>query len=262
MNLPQSYIVNQIYVYCKRPYYNQFSKVYNFECPICHEGKSAGRKRRGYYLLEENRFFCHNCNKGWKEFDWVKLVTGLEAHQIIKEANEFDEPLENILAKESDGSEKARVPTLPHDSVNLCDPLQISYYSDNSVVKDCIQYIASRRLNTAINRPETFYVSLTDFVHKNRLCIPFYNEDKKIVFYQTRAIYKKDEDPAKYLSKVGGDKTVYGIHNIDQSLDYLFIFEGPIDAMFVRNGLAVGGIHLSELQENQLDKFRLFKRIW
>jgi hypothetical protein len=71
---------------------------------------------------------------------------------------------------------------------------------------------------------------------RNRLhgFVDDYDENGKIIFYQTRAIYKKDETPAKYLSKVGGNKSIYGISNIDQNIDYLFMFEGPIDAMFVK----------------------------
>jgi len=52
--------------------------------------------------------------------------------------------------------------------------------------------IKSRRLDTAINRPDNLYASLTDKVHKNRLVIPFINEKEEIEFYQTRTVTTSD----------------------------------------------------------------------
>ena len=45
----------------------------------------------------------------------------------------------------------------------------------------------------AINRPNNFYISLNDKVHKNRIVIPFYDDNRKIIHYQTRTILEVDE---------------------------------------------------------------------
>ena len=118
------------------------------------------------------------------------------------------------------------------------------------------------RLDTAINRCDTFYISLDDFLHKNRLCIPFYDSDNKIRFYQTRALFENDERMAKYLSKLNADKTVFGLNKIDPELEYMFVFEGPIDSMFVKNGISMGGLHVSEHQKDRLNKYILHEKIW
>jgi hypothetical protein len=109
-------------------------------------------------------------------------------------------------------------------------------------------------------------VSLTDSVHKNRLVIPFYDTDNQIKFYQSRKLIDADYRP-KYLSKVGSEKTLYGANKVSPSLDYVFLTEGPIDAFFIRNGLAVAGINSSftsftESQESQLRELLLYKKIW
>lgn len=54
---------------------------------------------------------------------------------------------------------------------------------------------------------------------------------------------------------------------MDSSLDYVFLTEGPIDAFFLRNGLAVAGINNSTTsfthsQELQLRELVLYKKIW
>jgi hypothetical protein len=70
------------------------------------------------------------------------------------------------------------------------------------------------------------------------------------------------------LSKAGGGKTIFNINQIDSSLESVFLFEGPIDSCFVKNGLAVAGItngpgeDLTNLQSRQLEDLRLYNKIW
>jgi len=135
------------------------------------------------------------------------------------------------------------------------------------MVTHAINTCNSRRLFTAINKPKSLWFCRDDFVHKNRIIIPFY-EDKNILFYQSRKLVqnKKDKKP-KYLSKIGADKTIFNFDNITNELDYIFIFEGPIDSFFVKNGVAVGGISkgrscFTKRQETQIQQYPFHKRIW
>jgi hypothetical protein len=189
-------------------------------------------------------------------------VEHMSFKQVLKEASEHDNTFSEIINRVSDKPVKKNVSSLPHDCINLSDPVQLQYHQNRKEVQTCLRYIKTRRLNTAINRPKTFYISLTDEVHKNRLCIPFYDMFDKIVYYQTRALTDKDAAVAKYLSKKDDDKTLYGINNISSSLEYIFIFEGPIDSMFCRNAVAACGLDLTPRQQDQLDKYRLFDKIW
>ena len=52
-----------------------------------------------------------------------------------------------------------------------------------------------------------------------------------------------------------------------RSLEYIFIFEGPIDSFFVKNGVAVGGISkgrscFTKKQKQQIIQKPFHKRIW
>jgi len=264
MELPLQYILEVFFQYVGNPKYKSYANVYYGSCPVCREGKSWLKKKRLSFLVSKNFLYCQNCQRGWSPFEWIKEVTGKDYNTILEEAKEFDSSIEEIINrhKKEEVAKKPNTHTLPFDSINLFDTLQVKYHLKEKVVVDCLRYIQNRRLDTAINRPRTFYVSLKDFVHKNRLVIPFTNREGKIAFYQTRAIYKEDEEPAKYLSKINGEKTVFGIDKIDENFDYLFIFEGPINAMFAYNGLAMGGIQISELQAKELEVFRFHKKIW
>ena len=254
--LPQDYIIQNIYSYCKRPTYKKYQGVYNAECCICHEGNSAGSKRRLFYFPTEHYFYCFNCSRSWNEINWLQEVSGKQYFEILKESRQFSGAtnLVDMLSSQEDIKKAIKVPSIPEDSVDICDDQQCDYYKGTSqykVLETALNYCNTRKLFTAINRPKSFYISFSDYVHKNRLIIPFYSEAGKIDSYQSRVL-NGDEYP-KYLTKFG-DKCLYGENNIDPTIPYIFVFEGPIDAMFVKNGVAIGGSTLTEKQEAFLNK--------
>ncbi len=93
-----------------------------------------------------------------------------------------------------------------------------------------LSFIKNRKIDIAVNKPKTLWVSLTDKVHKNRIVFPFYNTEKnaKIMFYQSRALYKEDEEIAKYLSKSNSDKYIFNLDKVSPDIDYVFLQEGQV----------------------------------
>jgi hypothetical protein len=267
MILPEAYIVQKFYQYAGRPKYNRLNKTYQGGCCICREGKSWGRKRRFFYVVENNFVYCHNCGWSSNPLNWIKEVSGLSASEIYAEADNHDSiPVD--INKISESKIVKLTQQLPEDSINLFDTTQLSYFKDDKVVKSALNYIKSRKLDVAVNRPKAFYLSLKDAIHKNRLVIPFYDTNGKILFYQSRTIdTTMFINRPKYLSKVRSDKSLFNIDNIDENIDSIYIFEGPIDACFVENGVALAGINetsknlYTSVQSEQLNKFILFKKV-
>jgi len=266
--LTENYIASKFFQNCGKPFYNRTQKTYQGSCPICREGSSWLKKRRCYYIVDKNVVCCHNC--GWysNPYNWILKVTGLNFSEVKKELENFDTPIFSVNIKQKDNKKEHNITeNLPSDSINLLDENQTEYYSQNQTIKQALSLLRNRRLISAINRPLTFYISLTDKVHENRLVIPFYSDDNKIIHYQTRTVLDTDTRP-KYLSKVGSEKSLYGINAVNSDLEYLFITEGPIDAMFLQNGIAVAGINESktrnftETQKQQLNGYPLHKKIW
>lgn len=267
MIVPQEYIVQKFYQYAGYPKFKRLSNTYTAGCPVCREGTSWLKKRRCIYIVEDNIICCHNC--GWYSdpIKWIQEVANMTFSEIIEESKNYE-----ILPLESYKEEKKTVKQfekLPTDSINLFDNSQTDFYKNNNVVREAIGLINKRLLDKAVNKPEALFVSLTDRTHKNRLIIPFYNENKDIIFYQSRAIFSQDlKFYPKYLSKINGEKSLFNIHKVSSKNDYIFIFEGPIDSFFVENGVAVAGIQenssamFSRLQELQLASFLLHKKIW
>lgn len=257
--LPLQFVANKFYQYSSNVKYHKTSNSYRGTCPACREGSSLGRKTRLNYYANDNYMICYNCHRSWNPLYWIKEFSGHSIRDIITESQDYDS-FNTINFEETIEPRPKNKEILPVDSINLSDEVQIKYYSDNQIIIDALAYIKNRRLDTAINKC-TFWISLKDYLHKNRLVIPFQDSDKKIKFYQSRALYKKDEY-CKYLSKLNADKTVFGLNTIDESLDYLFIFEGPIDSLFCKNGISMAGLKISEHQKELLNKYFLYERIW
>lgn len=247
--ISQNLVIQTFFRSCRRPVFKKGTGTYTGECPYCHEGKSAGRKRRFFYIPDENYLYCHNCSVAKNPLDFVKDMTNMSLTEIIAESDEHVDTLSEVV-KKTEAYKKSNPNALPFDSINLYSDSQLSFYKENQVVKDAIKFIKERRLDVAINKPKSLWLSLTDKVHKNRVVFPFYNLEKnsKVMFYQTRALYKEDEEIAKYLSKSNSDKYIFNLDRITPEIEYIFLQEGPIDAMFLRNSVALAGIHPTEEQ--------------
>jgi|TARA_R110000803_G_scaffold195438_1_gene258667 hypothetical protein len=225
------------------------------------------KKKRCYYIPENDNIFCHNCGWSSKPFKWIKEVSNCSNSDIIEEIKDYEVTID--ITKDGEVVTKIQTETLPKDSINLSDPLQRAYYSQDKMFNLANEVIHNRRLDTAVNRPDNLYLSLSDMVHKNRLVIPFVNEKEEIEFYQTRTLRPQDNrTKPKYLGKVGSEKTLFNINKVSSDHDKVYIFEGPIDAFFVRNSVAVAGItergkSFTKRQEEQMNTtLRWYDKVW
>jgi hypothetical protein len=259
MVIPETYVLSKFYAYSMDPTFRKHDGTYNAGCPICREGKSLGKKKRLFYYPKTNTFHCFNCSRTWSAYSWIQTTSGLTRDEIFSEIQSKNNSVDVTKKLKPIKKSFKTISTLPYDSINLFDEIQQTYYGTNNYFKKALNYIKDRKIESAINKPSSLYISLTDFSHKNRLCIPFYDRNKKILFYQTRSL---DNIEPRYLGKEGSDKTIFGLDKIDTSLEYIFIFEGPIDAMFVKNGVSTAGLSMSDIQKTQLNEFPFHEKIW
>lgn len=260
--LPTDYVTSIFLQYSGHP--EKIFSGYRASCPICMEGKSWGTKKRLYYFPKDGYFFCHNGCGSFGNYYWVKKVTGKSYLDIRKEIEEGygDVGYDRIFLGEEEP--KMVMPDLPNDSINLLDRLQVEYNKDNYWVKSAVSFLIKRKLMTAPYRPKTFYLSLNDYVHKNRIIIPYYGFLDKIEFYQSRAMTERQEKTrGKFLSKLNSDKSIFNLDKIDPGFEYVFLMEGAIDSMFLKNAVGISGLHMTEHQKDLLQsKFPFHKRVW
>lgn len=266
--LPESYVIQQFYLYAGYPKYVRSQHLYNGCCPICREGHSWGKKKRLYYFPNKNIIYCHNCGWSSTPLKWIQEVSGKSQEQIIAESKDLKYSEEYIIKDSVKLDEQVEsiknTNELPKDCINLLDKTQVKYHIHKPIVQIAVKYIIQRRLNKAINKPRALYLSTTDFIHKNRLIIPFY-EGNSVIFYQSRGLIQ-DNRP-KYLSKIKSEKSLYGISNINPNNSNIFILEGPIDAFFIENGIATAGITkgnqlYTSLQQQQINAYNMYNKIW
>lgn len=262
MDIPEEYIIQKFYQHAGYPKHVKSTNTYTGGCPICREGKSWGRKSRLYYIPKDNVICCHNC--GWysNPVNWVLEVEKITFKELARQVETGD--YEYGIPK--DDPVPIVTEDLPKDCIDIFDRTQINYYKNNDIVRRAISTVVDRKLHVAKNRPKHLYVTTNDYIHKNRIVIPFYDKNNKCIFYQTRRIL--DDGTPKYLSKSNSTKSLFNYNNISSSAENVFITEGPLDSCFVENSVAVAGIQQSsnnsfnEIQKAQIDRLFLVQRIW
>lgn len=269
--LSYDYVVEKFFEYIHQPRYNRYNNTYQGGCCICKEGGSLGSKRRCYYIPKNDNVYCHNCGWSSKPYKWIRQVSGMSDIDIINDVKKHDiSDSQSKTIVDNAPVVKKVVSTLPDDCINLFDHTQVIFYNNNPVVQQCLKVIENRRLNTAVNRPDKLFVSLTDRVHKNRLVIPFINEQNDIEFYQSRSVTTNDlKTRPKYISRINSEKTLFNINSVCSDYEYVFIFEGPLNAFFTKNSVAVAGITdkgtttFTKRQQEQVDNtLTFFKKVW
>jgi len=246
IGIPEDYVLQKFYEHAGYPKHKKITNVHEAGCPTCQEGHSWGKKRRLYYIPKENVICCHNCGWYGSPKKWIHQIARMSYEEIDYELTTGDYKYIDMSPKATPVLHNMVVEPLPRDSINMFDTQQLRYYKNNQIVKKCLDLIASRRLDTAVNRPKALYLSLSDKVHKNRLCIPFYDVSGNVTHYQTRGFVERDlTEKPKYLSKINSAKTLFNINNVRVDADHMYIFEGPIDSFFVRDSVATAGIQES-----------------
>ena len=179
MILPEEFVVSKFYQYGGAPKHNKGTNVYQASCPICREGKSWLKKQRCYFIPKKNTVYCHNC--GWKSnpMNWIMELSGDSFKDVLKESQEYDNvEIEKFHVKTN---KKKTDYELPCDCIDLEDEEQLMFFSNEFYVKKALEVLKERRLLTAVNRPKKYYLTLNDYVHQNRIIIPFYDENGKII---------------------------------------------------------------------------------
>ena len=140
ISLPQEYVVAKFYEFGRSPIHNRFNNVYQCSCPVCRE---TLKKKRCYYIPENDNIYCHNCGWSSKPWKWIIEVSGCTNQDIINEVKDYDVSVD--IGKEEEVRVKVQAATLPEDSINFSDTFQLDYYGDNNVITACKHIIKSRR---------------------------------------------------------------------------------------------------------------------
>ena len=233
----------------------------NFHCPLCGDGKKKS-SRRGYWYINTGSYYCFNggCvanEKGLNGIQFLSLLTGKSASEIktelIKRAGRF----KNVLS------------AAPSCTINDQDVLNNLFGNAKEKKKNSLIHDDWIELPTEVQKEvDRRKIYMSPFIakdwrlyydkRKNRLVIPWTKD-----YYQERALTKKQEyEEGKYLFPPQIEKPIYGLDTIDPNFKYLFLLEGVFDAIWVKNGLAVGSLILSQKQKETLKSYSDYKIVY
>jgi transcription elongation factor Elf1 len=230
------------------PHFKQKSdNLFNFRCVLCGDSKTNKNKTRGYIYFKSGRYIyhCHNCNASHNFITVFKKINPALYDQYLQEklSQDTTQPtieIEKVVVKNS--------------NKYLNDLKKVSQLNAEH---PCKKYVVSRQIPSTIHYklyycskfkewtntiiPDKF--SKTDLDYP-RLIIPLFWTDGTLIGYQGRALHPKDT--IRYIT-IMLDETkprVYGLDTTDFNHKY-YIFEGPIDSMFIPNSIATCGGQLT-----------------
>lgn len=251
-------------------------KLWNFRCPICGDSSKHAQKARGYIFEKDDGHFlyhCHNCNV---TMDVDRLLQQLDpsTHKqyVIEKLKEKYEPKKEREKRERAKSdveifaEKMKPPKFI-SATALKHLKKISQLKHDHPAK---QYVVNRQIPNPWHSKLFYAPRFKEFVNKlvpgkfdkdsltreqPRLIIPFLDEDKNLIGFQGRAF---DSLGIKYIT-IMLDDTAPKLFNLDQCKrdTWHYVFEGPIDAMFLNNTLAMAG---GSFPEDYINEYTVF--VW
>ena len=242
----------------------RFSRVnantYKFRCPICGDSQKDTRKTRGYVYMRKGtlKFFCHNCNASMGLAWFIKTQDPTLYAEYLKdrmlETGHKDETQEFV--------NKMKKPVFVK-TTGLKDLKKVSQLKPDHPVKLYIQ----NRLIPSDTHHKLFLVSkFKEWVNtmlpdkfedvekdEPRLILPFLDKDKNLFGFQGRSFRKTG---VRYITIMLNDEQpkIFGLDTMDPSKD-IYVVEGPIDSLFLPNGIAsAGGDLISPLQQLDVQK--------
>lgn len=244
------------YIHMISPRLEKFKKVvdnlFNFRCPYCGDSKQNKTKARGYIYRKKNDFFykCHNCGEGTTFGNLLKYIDSDMHKEYVLERYKEGLPKNDKTEQQY----KFESPKFKNKDPNLRDLISINKLKENHPAR---KYVEGRLIPKEFLNDIYFcknFFKWANIKSKNdhpRLIIPFRDENGNVFAAQGRAF---GEETPKYLTIKFRDKPkIFGLDKI--ALDKkIYVLEGPIDSMFVKNSLAVAGADFENLPFEK-DKF-------
>lgn len=233
-----------------RNYKHKGDYLWNFSCPVCGDSKTNKTKARGFIYRVKTGLFakCHNCGYSTNIGNLIKYLDPVIYQEYVLENYK-----EGGLPRSHHKETAVAIPTIikaPELTDSILDPIKRldSMPIDHPAVKYVLgRDIPSKYFHLLYYAPK--FKAYTNWVVPNkfrdlneehpRLIIPYFNRHGKCFAFQGRAF--GSEDPKYYTIKVDDtEEKVYGLERVNFA-KRIYITEGPLDSLFLPNGIAVSG---------------------
>lgn len=238
------------------------SNKLNFRCPICGDGHKS-TSHRGWFYIDTGSYFCWNAGcpaneTGMSGLKFLSVVSGKTVSEVKEEllskANAFQKRGNSYQPKSLSSVFDENEETIKEKQY-IIEKVKDGEWTDELplFVKE---YVEKRHLNEASFLPSWFRFYYDKKL--KRLVIPWSDD-----YYQERTVMKSQWREDKYKFPPGIKKPIFGLDTIDSNFKYIFVLEGVFDSIWVKNGIAVGSLRLSNHQKEILRSYSdEYKLVW
>ena len=236
------------YINLVSPRLTLFSKkkadLFNFRCPYCGDSKKRKNKARGYIFKIKTDYVykCHNCGVGRTLSNFLK-----DQDQHLHD--------QYVMEKFKDGR-SGKGTTVPKPKLNFSPPnfvksdTGLEKISDLNIFHEARKYLEQR----GIKDLDYFYYcpKFKEWTNKQkqtfdtlrqdhpRIIIPFKDKQGNLFGYQGRTLARHAK--LRYITIMLDEEQpkIFGLDRIDTNKS-IYITEGPFDATFIKNSVAMAG---------------------
>jgi hypothetical protein len=239
--------------------------ICNFRCPLCGDSESHKNKARAYFYEKQGTmmFHCHNCTSTMAFVNFMKTIDVNLYNEYKLEKIKDNKTPEQLDLEAFIGKMKK---PLFLQSGPLKGLKKISQLNPEHSVK---KFVDKRKIPNPYHAKMFSCPNFMNFVNgiipdkfskeslekdETRLLIPFFDKDKNVFAFQGRSLGKSEP---KYITIILDETKpkLFGLDTVDFS-KIVYVFEGPIDSMFISNSIATaGGDLISSL--GKMDKSKL-----
>lgn len=229
---------------------------YNFSCPICGDSHKNKTKARGYILSKgkDTFYYCHNDSGCNSTFDSFLKRLDVSLHRQYR-LEKFKESVKSYRQVDHVETSEIKKETKTVDTTN-----QLVKLLDLPADHPARQYINSRKIphskqtdifycerwrkftNDTLETPT--YSDAQLVLDHDRIVFPLRYKDGSIFAYQGRALNKNIQPRYLTIKLDENAVKIFGQNTVDEKKT-VYILEGPIDSLFVRNAVALAGSDIS-----------------
>ena len=250
------------------PLFKQKSEhVYTCRCIICGDSKKKATKTRGHFYVIKNSLLykCFNCDASMQFGSFLKDNNKLLYDQYVVERYAAGLP-NNKPHQRAENLFKSTEPAFEYKEESLLDKILDrldTLPEDNEAVQFCLKRkISKEQFKRLYYIDDIRKIEQLSDKYKNkvktsepRLVLPFLDLAGQLIGVTCRALRGED---LRYLTiKIKEEiPFVFGLDHVDKN-KRVFAVEGPIDSLFVKNSIAVGGTTFSKLESIGIPKENL-----
>ncbi len=234
-----------------RNYKRKSAGLYNFSCPFCGDSDSDRKKARGYVFTKKGStaYHCHNCGVSYNFTNFLKNLDFQLYSEFNIEKLKDEKPAAQVELEQF--VDKMKTPVFLQSG-----PLKgLKKVSQLTAEHPCKIFVANRKIPNPYHAKMFFCPKFFAWANEiipgkfegsallydePRLLIPFLNHEKKLHAFQGRSLDNKAK--TRYITIVNDETIpkVYGLDTVDFNKK-VYVFEGPIDSMFIPNSIATAG---------------------